>query len=68
MIYLSAGCKMKAYKAAVSGPKAIVRIEIEAATPGDLASILEDLGQLDRDQKTKMKAVKPSGGTSGEQP
>ncbi len=51
VIYLGDGRKLKSYKAVVNGPKAIVRIEIEVTQPGYLGILLEDLGNITRDQK-----------------
>ena len=50
-IYLGKSGKVKSYAAAVKGPKSIIKVEIEVTDTYELASILQDLGEITRAQK-----------------
>jgi hypothetical protein len=57
--------RIKKYSAAATGPKAIVRLEIEVSQPGSLGYLLENIGEAQREaeaarsNKAKQKPAKP---------
>ncbi|WP_186390380.1 hypothetical protein [Stappia sp. TSB10P1A] len=56
--------RIRKYTAAATGPKSIVRVEIEVSEPGSLGYLLKDIGEAQREveaarTKTKQKPAKP---------
>lgn len=57
--------RIKKYSAAATGPKAIVRLEIEVFEPGSLGYLLKDIGDAQREvdaarEQEKAKNRKPA--------
>lgn len=56
--------RIRKYTVAGTGPKAVVRVEIEVSDPGSLGYLLETIGEAQREAdaartKTKQKPTKP---------
>lgn len=50
--------RLKDYSAVVKGTKSVVTIRIECAEPGSLGFLLEELGNIEREQKLADKRAK----------
>ncbi|WP_439604415.1 hypothetical protein [Shinella sp.] len=60
-IYFDGAVRLKTYSAVTKGAKATIKIELEATDRYDLASILRQLDEIDRDQReSSMPAPKTS--------
>lgn len=57
-LYLNDHMRLKSYSASTKGSKSLVRIDIEVNDPGRLGFLLEDLGNIEREQAAKAKAEK----------
>ncbi|SOC26958.1 hypothetical protein [Stappia indica] len=56
--------RIRKYSAAATGPKAVVRVEIEVSEPGSLGYLLANIGEVQREveaarTKAKQKPAKP---------
>lgn len=56
-IYFDGAVRLKTYSSVSKGAKATIKIELEATDRYDLASILRQLDEIDREQR---EAVKPA--------
>lgn len=56
-VYFDGSVRLKTYSAVTKGAKATIKIELEASDRYDLASILRQLDDIDREQR---EAVKPA--------
>lgn len=50
--------RIKKYSAAATGPKAIVRLEIEVSQPGSLGYLLENIGEVQREAEAAREKAK----------
>ncbi len=56
-IYFDGAVRLKSYSAVTNGAKATIKIELEASDRYDLASLLRQLDEIDREQR---EAAKPA--------
>ncbi len=56
-MYLSDGCRLKAYSATTKGEKSVVKIEIEVTGSYELGSFLSSLAHTAAEQKAAEKAA-----------
>lgn len=56
-IYFDGAVRLKSYSAVTKGAKATIKIELEASDRYDLASVLRQLDEIDREQR---EAAKPA--------
>ncbi|KNY13627.1 hypothetical protein AKG11_28245 [Shinella sp. SUS2] len=56
-IYFNGAVRLKTYSAVTKGAKATIKIELEASDRYDLASVLRQLNDIDREQR---EAAKPA--------
>lgn len=52
--------RLRCYSASVKGAKSVVKIEIECDEPGSLGYLLEQLREIDRDQKAAAAPKRPT--------
>lgn len=56
-IYFDGAVRLKTYSAVTKGAKATIKVELEASDRYDLASVLRQLDDIDREQR---EAAKPA--------